>query len=152
MRHLLSRCVSLAALAFFFNPGPACAKGIILITRGETINEVGKITNPGQLQLGGTVSVGYKYSYFGVFWLDLWTWGGEYCVYDGDRYAPIQPAQAAELLGKPERSLGAPFLYRAVVLVENDIFRLRKNRGRAEKLLEIAKKARIHSFRLLIGC
>lgn len=54
--------------------------------------------------------------------------------------------------GGKDNDVGAPFLYRAVVLVENDIFRLRKNRGRAEKLLEIAKKARIHSFRLLTGC
>ena len=56
--------------------------------------------------------MGYKYGYFGVFWIDLWTWGGEYCVYEGNRYRPIQPAEAALLVGKQQRELSTPPGYR----------------------------------------
>jgi len=54
--------------------------------------------------------------------------------------------------GGKHDDVGAAFLNRSVVFVENDIFRLKKNGGRAEKVFEIAKKARIHSVRLLTGC
>ena len=56
--------------------------------------------------------VGYKYGYWGVFWIDLWTHDGTYCLYEGDRYKPIEPAEAARLLGKSEGELSKPFLYR----------------------------------------
>src|SRR5262249_39837892 len=61
---------------------------------------------------GKNPAVGFKYSYFGVFWLDLWTWGGEYCLYEGDNYSPIPLAMAAGLTGKSEDELTKPFLYR----------------------------------------
>jgi hypothetical protein len=55
--------------------------------------------------------VGFHYRYFGVFWLDLWTWDGNWCLYQGDRYWTLEKGQAALLLGKPESDLSKPFLY-----------------------------------------
>jgi hypothetical protein len=63
--------------------------GAVLITWGDTIKHVGDA--PG-------AKVGFRYSYWGIFWLDLWTWGGEFCIYDGDRYKPISEAEAERLL------------------------------------------------------
>src|SRR5437016_2616231 len=116
MRRQLTRCLPLALLALFLGPGRASAKGIILITHGDTINKVGDIRNPELRQqlaaTGKNLAVGFKYSYFGIFWLDLWTWGGEYCVFEDKNYGPITAAQAAELMGVKESELGKPFLYR----------------------------------------
>lgn len=33
--------------------------------------------------------LGYRYERFGVFWLDLWRWDGEFVLYSGDTYVPI---------------------------------------------------------------
>src|SRR5437667_25085 len=70
-----------------------------LFTWGESISHIGdsSVKTP---QNPGVTKVGYKFSYFGVFWLDLWTSGGTYCVYEGNHYNAIQPAEAAHLLGK----------------------------------------------------
>lgn len=88
---------------------PAHGKGIIIITHGETISHVGNAGAPAaQAMVPG--QIGYKYDYFGIFWIDLWTSGGTYCVYDGNNYAPIEPAVAAQLLGQSDVS--PPFLYR----------------------------------------
>jgi hypothetical protein len=67
--------------------------------------------------------VGYKYSYAGVFWLDIWTWDGEFCVYKGGglmddtSYVSIDKATAAELMGKTEDQIGIPFVYRFPLLL-----------------------------------
>jgi hypothetical protein len=84
---------------------------VFLITRGDTITHIGDVS-PQNRQALEAGKVGYKYSYWGVFWVDLWTWGGDYCVYEGERYRPIQRGEAARLLGKPESELGTPFLYK----------------------------------------
>jgi hypothetical protein len=100
----------LAAFALL-SPAEASAAGIVLVTWGETISHVGKAT-PQAEQTQGIRQVGFKYGYFGVFWIDLWTHGGTYCVYEGKRYDPVSPAEAARLLGKSEDQLSTPFLYR----------------------------------------
>jgi hypothetical protein len=90
---------------------PSTARaGVILITRGETISHVGDVA-PQHRANAKIDKVGYKYGYWGIFWIDLWTWDGTYCVYEGDHYKPIQPSEAALLIGKSERELGKPFLY-----------------------------------------
>jgi hypothetical protein len=87
------------------------AKAVVLITHGDTINHVGDVPAQNLKQLPAT-KVGFKYSYWGIFWLDLWTWGGEYCLYSGQQYWKLQPAEAAQLLNKSASDLGKPFLYR----------------------------------------
>lgn len=95
-------------------PGTASAK-IALITTGDTIThlgDVGKVPGGAKgLPFGGTIGVGYKWSYAGLFWIDFWTWGGEYCLHVGDRYEPITPEKAAEYLGQTAPP-GRPFLYK----------------------------------------
>ena len=92
----------------------------MLITTGTGFSEIGKIT-PEKLKeireiqglRGPTLDkVGWKYDYFGIFWLDIWNWGGEYCVYSGDTYAQVNEEEAAELLGTPGKKLGKPLNYR----------------------------------------
>ena len=90
----------------------------VLITHGDTIKELGEPKTPKTAGATGGLKVGYKYSYFGLFWCDLWTWGGEYCLFipkEGlfgkARYEPISQAQAAEYLGTPADQLPKPFLY-----------------------------------------
>jgi hypothetical protein len=98
--------VALALLS----PAVASAKGFVLVTWGETITRIGTASAQAK-QAHVSSNVGYKYRYFGVFWVDLWTHGGTYCVYDGKLYEPISSAEAARLLGKSESELGAPFFY-----------------------------------------
>jgi len=85
-------------------------RGFILVTWGETISHIDDVKTPERGRFGAN-KVGYKSGYFGVFWIDLWTWGGEYCLYEGDRYRTISPSEAARLVRKKESELGIPFLY-----------------------------------------
>ena len=57
--------------------------------------------------------MGYKYYRFHVYWCDLWTGSGEYCIYDADGHEPLgsDPAEAARKLGIPESSLHRPIFY-----------------------------------------
>jgi hypothetical protein len=116
MRRLLMRSLPLVLFLLFFAPTRASA-GVILITHGDTIKHLGDIADPQaradiRKETGKDLAVGFKYSYFGVFWIDLWTWGGEYCVYEGNNYKEVPPTVAAALMGKSESDLGKPFLYR----------------------------------------
>jgi hypothetical protein len=88
----------------------ASAGNGIVITSGVTIRQVGDVSHTKRSGQNVT-KVGFKYSYYGVFWIDFYTSGGTYCVYDGDKYDPIDPAAAAYLLDKSEGSLSRPFLY-----------------------------------------
>lgn len=95
-----------------------------LITYGETISEVGELTPEKikELRLNNKFKVGYKYSYFGLFFLDLWTGDGEFCLYkdailDEAPYEPIDKQRAAELMGIAEDQIQLPFLYRYPLLL-----------------------------------
>jgi hypothetical protein len=105
------RVVSALITAFLFIPTEASAKGVILITHGDTITHLGDPPQQPE-KPDSTVKVGFKSSYGGLFWMDFWTWGGEFCLYEGNNYEPIDRATAARLLGKPENELKEPFLYR----------------------------------------
>ncbi len=99
-------------LAAAFGLAPSAAQAIpCLITHGDTISHVGEGPREFEGKEVPATSVGFKYSHFGVFWMDLWTWGGTYCLYDGKRYWKLEPAEAARYLGKQESDLGPPFLY-----------------------------------------
>ncbi|MFO0969651.1 MAG: hypothetical protein U0793_29180 [Gemmataceae bacterium] len=102
----------------FLSPSEASA-GVVLVTWGDTISHIGDVPpqnrqNPGASKGQNLVAnrVGFKYGYWGMFWIDMWTHGGTYCVYEGDRYHPITEAEAARLLGKSVDELSTPFLYK----------------------------------------
>ena len=105
------RLAIFALLTFLHLPAESSAK-VILITHGETFSHLGEITakeRPQDVPPG--FSVGYKYWYGGVFWLDFWRSDGAYCLYSDKNYIPLTKAEAAELLGVSESSLGEPFFY-----------------------------------------
>ena len=117
VQSLKSRLVLLAVLGTLsLLPARAEAKVPFLITYGDSISQLAplpsdkkgtleKLTKPG-------AEVGYKYSYFGLFFLDLWTWGGEYCLFEGKSFWSLKPEQAADLLSVPVEKLPKPFFYR----------------------------------------
>lgn len=92
------------------------AKVPFVITTGDSISNIGqvpaeakpaieKLTQPG-------VEVGFVYSYFGLFWLDAWTWDGRYCLYHGKTIWKLSPTQTAKILGIEENKLPTPLFYR----------------------------------------
>ncbi len=115
--YLKSRLALLVMLgALYLTPSQAEAKVPFLITYGDSISQLAplpsdkketleKITQPG-------TQVGYKYSYFGLFFLDLWTWGGEYCLFKDKSFWSLKPEQAADLLSVPVDKLPKPLFYR----------------------------------------
>src|SRR5262245_22047280 len=111
MRGIRWRCGVGAVACCLLSAGEVSAgKGIVVFTSGETISHVGDVS-PAKRSESNVTKVGYKFSYFGVFWIDFWTSGGTYWVYDGDKYVPIEPAAAAYLLDRAEGSLSRPFVY-----------------------------------------
>lgn len=122
LQSLKVRLVLFAVLgALYLVPARAEAKVPFLITYGDSISELAplptekkealeKLTRPG-------TAVGYKYSYFGLFFLDLWTWGGEYCLFQGKSFWSLKPEQASDLLGVPVEKLPKPLFYRVPPLL-----------------------------------
>jgi hypothetical protein len=90
-------------------PRAAEAKGIVIINTGADILYLHDIPEAALQELPELAGykVGYKYSLFGVFWLDFWRWDGELVVYKGTEYAPIPPEEQALLGGG-----GVPIGYR----------------------------------------
>jgi hypothetical protein len=107
----------LCALFLMYAPLRAeAAKVPFLITTGDSVSNIGQVpadakpaierlTQPG-------VEVGFAYSYFGLFWLDAWTWNGKYCLYQGKTIWKLSPTQAAKILGIAEDKLPTPLQYR----------------------------------------
>ena len=80
----------LTAVAYCAWPAPASAA--VLITRGETIKHVADIPSPEKENLQADLlrianrnvqpAVGFAYKYWGIFWIDFWTWDGRFCIYE----------------------------------------------------------------------
>jgi hypothetical protein len=97
-----------------------CTEGdaqAFVITWGDDIKDVGEIQNRpsaniGAPSFGPNERVGYVCQGFGVLWIfDIWSWGGQWCTYEGDTYYEIDEATAAFLLGIDESELSKPFFY-----------------------------------------
>lgn len=77
--------------------------GAIVYHYGEDVVELGEIAEEHReamaAELGGQAKVGYIHNAFGLFWLDIWTWDGRYCLYRDTEYWEIDAEQAAALLG-----------------------------------------------------
>jgi hypothetical protein len=93
-------------------------RGFFLITTGNTVKHLGDVTPERQAEMREAteqmdkVRVGYLHDRFGVFWVDVWTWGGEYVLYnDSDTVWEIDEADAAALMGAPSGQLRKPFFY-----------------------------------------
>jgi hypothetical protein len=63
-------------------------------------------------ELRQDVAVGYKYHFFQLYYCDVWTWGGEYVLFNGNKYWKVPEEAFVELAGMSTSDLGKPFLYR----------------------------------------
>lgn len=116
---LILPLIFLAGVFLFPSSAEARRRGIFFINTGDTVKEVGKVKaefGPEIKQAVGASevpTVGYLHNRFGLFWLDVWTWDGKYCLYtDADNtYWEIEKAQAAELMGVAESDVSKPLFY-----------------------------------------
>ena len=97
------------------SPSPAEAqRGFLFVTHGEDY----AVLESELPDLPGRV-LAFRHSYFGLFWMNLWTWGGEFivCVPLSEtsgrcRSAQSQdPAEIADALGLDRNSVAKPFFY-----------------------------------------
>lgn len=56
--------------------------------------------------------LGYRYSYFGIFGFDLWTWDGAYCIYNERGFKTIPDSEAQRIAKEFGIGLQPPFSYR----------------------------------------
>jgi hypothetical protein len=88
----------LVVLGIVFAAAPAHAgRGLVIITTGEDVVHLRDLTVEEQASFGAFASLGYKHEYFGVFWVDVLRYGGEYVVYTGDSYAELDDQMLAYL-------------------------------------------------------
>ena len=88
----------------------------------DGINTVGKPSKDSKIDinkynLGANAEVGHHYQTFSFFLPIIWTWGGEYCVWNsgiltGVHYVVISDEDASELVGYDLSSRKRPFFYR----------------------------------------
>ena len=78
---MLKSFPALAALAALGAPRTATAGKLMLITRGDQIRELTPTPGAPGGELTDGLKVGHLCSYAGLFWIDFWTWDGQYCVY-----------------------------------------------------------------------
>jgi hypothetical protein len=93
-------------------------RGIVIITHGDAVSEIGPVKKNDELlalfPLLKDAKIGFHYNHFGIFWLDLWNWGGEYVIYNSAKEGEvITKEQAAMFLGVPESEIGTPLNYKA---------------------------------------
>jgi hypothetical protein len=107
-----------AALVICCSSTAHARRGFFLITHGDAIKHVGDVVPEMRPQVqaatGQTddVQVGLLHQRFGVFWVDVWTWGGEYVLYNGgDDVWQLDPEEAASLTGKTVAQLQKPLWY-----------------------------------------
>jgi len=107
--------VALVLVASLGVPRTAEAGKLMLITHGDQIRELTPTPGAPDLVKVDGLKIGYVNSYGGLFWIDFWTWGGQYCVYAAENQRECQvipPGVAATMLGVPEDQLPTPFFYR----------------------------------------
>jgi hypothetical protein len=86
----------------------------MIFNTGDKVFEIAD-AEPGSpaKQVASDVVVGYRCQHFGLFWLPLWTWDGDFCIYSEDKNAAevMPPEQIALITGVPVEKIKKPFLY-----------------------------------------
>lgn len=103
------RVAILGFVALMAVAGPAEARrggGIVIINLGDDIMPLRQTSSEPVVGEDGSEArldkIGYHYQRFGLFWVDIWRWGGEYVLYNDDGgtlYAPLTSEELAELGG-----------------------------------------------------
>lgn len=89
-------------------------KGPMIINHGDKVFEIAEAEEGSMAKLTfSDAVVGYHCQHFGVLWLPLWTWDGEFCVYseEGESYKPLPPEEIAAVTGVPVEKIKKPFFY-----------------------------------------
>ncbi len=91
-------------------------RGIMLITSGDNIKKVAELepefAKTVEAEIGSGVAVGYKYEQFGLFFIEVWSWDGQYVLFRGDDYWDLPEAEVATAAGVSSVSeLSKPLLY-----------------------------------------
>ena len=123
-RRPLPRLLLFIFAAVVIGAGEAQAKRVPkLYTFGPANSEIGPIKKEAlkalpaemrtQLEALRVDTVGFHYQHFGLFWLDIWSWGGRWTVYNkmNEMYLEATPSEAAEFLGIRESELKKPLSY-----------------------------------------
>jgi hypothetical protein len=92
--------IALIALAMVVALGgkAEAGRGVIVITSGDDVFHIRDLPAATAAEIGYG-KLGYHYDYFGVFWLDLWRSGGEFCVYRGNTYVVLDDKDLEALGG-----------------------------------------------------
>ncbi|MEM7152653.1 MAG: hypothetical protein AAF799_07415 [Myxococcota bacterium] len=115
----LARLLPLVALLVVFlaqRDAQARKRGLVLITSGDSITHVAdldpEVAKALEEEIGPGVAVGYKYEQFGLFFVELWSWDGEFVLYRDDEFWTGEPAKIAEAAGVSSiDELKKPFTY-----------------------------------------
>jgi uncharacterized tellurite resistance protein B-like protein len=95
-------------------PEAHARRGILLITTGEKVIEIADLPDDSMVKKKAPdAKIGYRCEHFGVYWMALWTWGGEFCVYSDEQRTLVvgTPAELAEATGIPESEITKPLSY-----------------------------------------
>jgi len=88
-------------------PSEAEARGIVVWGQSEEITLIEEVD-------GEAADLGYKYSYFSLFWVNIWTWGGEFVAFSGNEYSELpsqDKAEIAEVMGVEVGQISKPWAY-----------------------------------------
>lgn len=114
-RRIIYCLAFMGALICAGSPDVASA-GRLPVGDGETIKFLAKLpASPGALAYtaSGMENLGYKFSEFNIGF-PVWTWGGQYVAYNGDRYVSLgrDAKTIAEQLGMGREQLWVPLTYK----------------------------------------
>ena len=115
-RHSVSFLLMVGVLVVLSLPSRALARrrGFVLITFGDKVTKICDAAENSLATQGfADATVGYRYDQFGVFFVPIWTWGGEFCVYSDEEqtYTPGTPEELALITGVPMENITKPFFY-----------------------------------------
>ena len=107
---LAESAISMAA------PASAAARFPIIFGSGERETKIKELHADAKLRIPGVIhddaTICFRYTYFHLFFCDMWHWGGEYLLHEDDKYWRLTEAQWVELLGRSEfEALPKPFFY-----------------------------------------
>jgi hypothetical protein len=108
---------SIVGLVLLLNATPASARGIMIVNTGTDILHVDEVPADKKAEIESAtqpgVSLGYMYSRFGVFWLDVWRWDGKFVLYSGDNFWALPDAELAQVMNvKSMSDISRPWKYR----------------------------------------
>ncbi|MEM7233803.1 MAG: hypothetical protein AAF517_16625 [Planctomycetota bacterium] len=104
---VLFLALAVSCLFFTFPDRADAGRGVVLWGQSNDVHLVKDLE-------GDQGDLGYLYDYFSLFFVNIWTWGGKYVIYEGDGYSDLptqSPAELATLLGIEESEIKKPITY-----------------------------------------